>query len=100
MILFCPPQIATRENNGRDSRGRREGNAEPTAQPGRRIETARRTGRGQLLRAHQAQGEPVPRHYGRAVVHGVPVPRAVRRRPRGVPADRPVRARARHVRAA
>jgi len=100
VILFYPPQIATRKNNGRNNRRRREGNAESTAQPGRRIETAWRTSRGQLLRAHQAQSEPVSGHYGRAVVHGVPVPRAVCCRPGGVPADRPVRVRARDVRAA
>jgi len=42
----------------------------------------------------------VPGHHGRAVVHGVPVPRPVRRRPGRVQADRPVFARAGHVRAA
>jgi len=42
----------------------------------------------------------VPGHYGRAIVYGVPVPSAVRRRPGGVPTDRPILAGARHVRAA
>lgn len=42
----------------------------------------------------------MPRHHGAAVVHGVPVPGAVRRRPGRVPADSPVRSRPRHLRIA
>lgn len=66
--------------------GRRAGeDAEPAAQPGRGVPVARRTGRGRVLRTGEAQGEPVPGHHGRPVVHGVPVSRPVRRRPGRVP---------------
>jgi len=90
--------VTDKRNDGWNDPRRRETSAEPATQPGRRVEVARRTGRGQLLSAHQAQSEPVPGHYGRAIVYGVPVPRTVRRRPGGVPTDRPILAGARHVR--
>lgn len=96
-VIFFLCQTVYIDKNDRVFCGRREKNAKPTAQPGRGVEIARRTGRRRFLSSHQAQSELVPGHHGLAVVHGVPVPRAVRRRPGRVQADRSVLARTRYL---
>lgn len=92
--------FSARSSIGKNDRvicGRREKNAKSTAQPGRGVEIARRTGRRRFLSPHQAQSEPVSGHDGGAVIHGVPFPRTVRRRSGGVQADRTVLARTRYL---